>query len=163
MYIIKRKRWLLQLLLPLFMVGCGEVMLIGAYDSTVDQSIQSISTDVSTLVVTLKKNFLDGKAADNAYDKFRDTYIKIEAEIQACKIRCDALPKYKEVTSQVDEFGQVFLDFEKLHKLGFVNPANANAKPVEVIETAQKTMEVGLKAMLALQNGLKREKVDKKN
>ncbi len=50
----KQKQWLLTLIIPLLLAGC-HVVLIGAYDQNVDESIQKISTNISTLIVKVKK------------------------------------------------------------------------------------------------------------
>jgi hypothetical protein len=157
-YFQKKLHWIITLLIPLFIFSCTEVRLIGAYDPTIDQSIQKISKDVSTLLIEIEKNHLDGKTADNTYDNFRKRYIDIEGETQTLKIRSNALPKYKIISSQVDLLDQNVKLLDSLHKTGFTAPG---ANPVPVITHVKQNFETAFTAMLALQNGLKREKVGK--
>ncbi len=72
----KQKQWLLTLIIPFLFAGC-HVVLIGAYDQNVDESIQKISTDISTLIVKVEKNIDDNQPNDNKYGNFRDSYISI--------------------------------------------------------------------------------------
>ncbi len=155
MHIKIRRSWFLSLMFPLVFLSCSEVMLIGAYDATVDQSIQKISKDLSSLMTQLEKNILDGKP-DTSYDSFRDRYIEIESDLQALKIRTGALPKYDKVNQQVVLLNDNVLLFEKLHKTGF----SAQNK-LQVIKTSRELFEIAFSAMLSLQNGLKRQKIPK--
>jgi len=125
-------------------------VLIGAYDETVDESIQKISTDVSTMIVKIEKNIDDNKPADNKYENFRDAYIEIFGEIETLKIRSNSLPKYTKVTEQVELLYKNIQDLESLHKIEFTDK--------KVVETAKGLIEQSLQAMLAAQNALKREK-----
>jgi len=145
----KPKRWLFIFFIPLLLVSC-HVMLIGAYDETVDESIQKISTDVSTMIVKIEKNIDDNKPDDNKYENFRDSYIEIFGEIETLKIRSNSLPKYNKVTQQVELLYKNMQDLESLHKIGFTDK--------KVVETAKGLIEQSLQAMLAAQNALKREK-----
>lgn len=146
--LLKRKHWLLSLFMPLMFAGC-HVMLIGAYDQNVDESIQKISTDISTLIVTVEKNIDDGKTTDNKYENFRDNYINILAQVETLKIRTLSLPKYQKVTQQVELLEKNIQDIEALHKIGFTNKT--------LVETSKTLIETSLKAMLTAQNALKRE------
>lgn len=146
------------ILLSFLLMGCSEIMLIGAYDQTVDESIQKISTDVSTLLVQLEKNIVDNRQSENKYDNFRNTYIDIEGQIATLRIRTGALPKYEKVKQQVELVGKNLDNLELLHKSGFTVPGK---NPTEVIETVKTLFETSFTAMLSLQNGLKREKVQK--
>ena len=145
----KPKQWLFVFVVPLLLVSC-HVVLIGAYDETVDESIQKISTDVSTMIVKIEKNIDDNKPADNKYENFRDAYIEIFGEIETLKIRSNSLPKYTKVTEQVELLYKNIQDLESLHKIEFTDK--------KVVETAKGLIEQSLQAMLAAQNALKREK-----
>ena len=124
----KSKHWLFIFFVPLLLVSC-HVMLIGAYDETVDESIQKISTDVSTMIVKIEKNIDDNKPADNKYENFRDAYIEIFGEIETLKIRSSSLPKYTKVTEQVELLYKNIQDLESLHKIEFTDK--------KVVETAK--------------------------
>lgn len=145
----KPKQWFIALAAPLLLMSC-HVMLIGAYDQTVDESIQKIATDVSTMIVKIEKNIDDNKLADNKYENFRDAYIELFAEIETLKIRSASLPKYDKVTQQIELLDKSIHDLESLHKIGFTDK--------RVVETAKDLIEQSLRAMLAAQNALKREK-----
>lgn len=147
----KRKQWLLTLIIPLLLAGC-HVMLIGAYDQNVDESIQKISTDISTLIVKVEKNIDDAKVNDNKYDNFRDSYISIFGEVENLKIRSNSLLKYTKVTEQVVALDKNIHDLESLHKIGFTDK--------RVVQAAKTLIETSLQAMLTAQNALKREKAN---
>ena len=132
------------------LTSCGEIRLIGAYDQTVDQSIHKLSRDVSILLIELKKNITDQKLDENAYSNFRPKYIDIQGEIETLKIRCGALEKYGKVRQQVLSLELNILNLEAFHKTGF--------QSIEPINNIQKNFEVAFTNMIALQNGLKREK-----
>ncbi len=145
----KRKQWLITLIIPLLLASC-HVVLIGAYDQNVDESIQKISTDISTLLVKVEKNIDDNRAVDNKYDNFRESYINILGEVENLKIRTQSLPKYKKVTEQVVLLDKNIHDLDSLHKTGFTDK--------RVVESAKTLIETSLQAMLSAQNALKREK-----
>lgn len=151
----KHSGWFLSLIFPLLLSisGCTEIRLIGAYDQTVDESIQKISKDVSTLLVEIKKNITDGRAAANNYADFRGRYTAIEGEIETLRIRCGALQKYNIIQKQVDELAANIRRLEAFHKTGFTS--------IEPAEQIQKNFETAFTAMIALQNALKREKADR--
>jgi hypothetical protein len=149
-------KWIL-FFLPCFLIGCGEIRLVGAYDQTVDQSIQKTSADVAKLFVTLEKNLADNNSAANAYTNFRDTYIDIEAEIETIKIRTGALPKYGKVNQQVVLLQQNVQLLEQLHKSNFVQPGK---NPIQAIGDLKTMFEVSFGAMLTALNALKREKAN---
>jgi hypothetical protein len=137
------------LIMPLIFASC-HVMLIGAYDQVTDQSIQHIQTDVSTLLVRVEKNITDGTANNNKYENLKDAYDNIEGQIKSLKTRVSALPKYKIISDQVALLENNVIDMEKFNKIGFTD-----IEPVRVIDS---TFQVQFSAMIALQNGLKREK-----
>jgi hypothetical protein len=152
------KRWsrlLVPVLLSVFFFACTEIRLIGAYDATVDATIQKISKDVTTLLIEVEKNQLDGKAADNAYENFRKRYIELMGETQTLQIRSNALPKYRIISSQVGLLNDNLRLLDSLHKSGFAAPGR---NPVPVLNNVRANFETAFTAMIALQNGLKREK-----
>lgn len=149
--LIRKKNWLITLIIPLLLASC-HVVLIGAYDQNVDESIQKISTNLSTLIVKVEKNIDDNKPEDNKYDSFRESYINVLGEVENLKIRTSALPKYTKVTEQVVLLGKNINDLEALHKTGFTNK--------RLVEGAKTLIEQSLSAMLTAQNALKREKVN---
>jgi hypothetical protein len=142
-------KWLIALTIPILFVSC-HVVLIGAYDQNVDESIQKISTEISTMIVKIEKNIDDNRTIDNKYENFRDSYIDIFGEIETLKIRTNSLPKYSKVTEQVILLDKNIHDFESLHKIGFNDKA--------VVETAKGLIEQSLQAMLSAQEALKRDK-----
>jgi hypothetical protein len=146
----KARYWLLGLITPILFTAC-HVVLIGAYDQNVDQSIQQISTEVSTLLVKLEKNVDDNLPAENKYEKFRETYINLYGEVENLKIRTMALPKYSKITEMVVLLNKNIHDLEALHKTGFTDK--------RLIETTKTLIETSLQAMLTAQNALKRESV----
>lgn len=151
-------RLFIPLILLILMVGCTEVRLIGAYDPTVDETIQKISKDVTTLLIEVEKNVLDGKAAGNAYENFRKRYIDLLGETQTLQIRTNALPKYRIISSQVGLLNSNLKLLDSLHKSGFAAPGR---NPVPVLRNVSTNFETAFTAMIALQNGLKREKIAK--
>ncbi len=144
-----RKHWLSIFILAVLITSC-HVTLIGAYDQVTDESIQKIQNDVSMIIVRLERNFDNNDAAANKYENFKSDYETIDGEIESLKIRCSALAKYQLITQQVDLLSQNLKDFEQIQKLGLINK-----QPVETIKS---TFENSFKAMIVLQNGLKREK-----
>lgn len=139
-----------MLTLPLLFLTSCHVVLVGAYDPNVDQGIQKISTDVSTLIVTIEKNVDDNHPALNNYENFRETYVTIYGEVENLKIRTTALPKYSKITDMVTLLDKNIHDLEELHKGGgFTNK--------DLIEKAKTLIELSLQAMLTAQNALKRE------
>lgn len=137
-------------ILMLSTLASCHVMLIGAYDQVTDQSIQHIQTDVSTLLVKVEKNFTDGTPNNNKYENLKDDYDNIEGQIKSLKTRVGALPKYKIISDQITSLENNIIDMEKFNKTGF-----ADIRPVRVMDS---TFQVQFSAMIALQNGLKREK-----
>lgn len=155
-FLLKRRpKWPAVLIIPLLLLlsSCAEVRLIGAYDQTVDESIQKISKDVSTMLIEIKKNIADGNSEANKYAAYRPRYTAIEGEIEALRIRCSALEKYDIIRKQVDELAANIRRLEAFHKTGFTS--------IEPAEQIQKNFETAFTAMIALQNALKREKADR--
>lgn len=135
------------------LLGSCHVMFIGAYDQVTDESIQKIQNDVSTVIVKLERNIDDNNAADNKYENFKNSYENIQGEIESLKIRCSSLAKYQIITDQVNLLAENIKNFEAIHKLGLTSK--------QPIETIKATFETSFKSMIVLQNGLKREKVNK--
>jgi uncharacterized protein YydD (DUF2326 family) len=135
------------------MAGCSEIRLVGAYDEKTDESIQKTAKDVTMLFVKVEKNIDDGNTAANSYANFRDTYIEIESDLAALRMRCSALPKYQQIVQQIDLLENNITTLESLHKTGLTSKA--------LLAPAKSAMDVAFKAMFATQNALKREKVDK--
>jgi hypothetical protein len=149
---------LFLLLFPLF-VGCGEVRLIGAYDSKVDESIQAIAKEASTLFVKIDKDIDDH--TDWSYPNFKNDYVQMEAELETLKIRVNGLPKYGIISKQIDDLSRAIQAVEQDHKTGFAAPGASITDLKRAIKVDQTGLEVSLSAMLTLQEGLKRTKADK--
>jgi len=124
-------------------------MLTGAYNEDIDASIQKVSADVSTLMVTLESNIDNNRVKENKYDNFRESYISILSQLQDLKIRSQAQPKYEQVTKMIVALNQNVKDFEALHKTGF------SSKPL--LSTAGTLMETSLINLLATQQAMKRK------
>lgn len=153
---MKTKKLLLLLTTVAMLVASCRVMLIGAYDQVTDEGIQKIQTDVSGLLITLKKNLVNNEGASNDYKNFGTTYNTIEAEIQSLNIRTKALPKYSIITSQIGTLNKNVLDLEAQHKGGqFAMP-----KDTLILNLDLSAFEVQFTSMTALQNGLKLEKTN---
>jgi hypothetical protein len=153
--LLRTRRSLLVLLLPLVLMGCSEVRLIGAYDPMVDEGIQSIAKEVSGIFVKLDKDIDDG--TDWSYKNFRDTYIDIETELKVLKIRVEGLPKYGIISDQLTLLEENIKNLEKHHQTGFVAPGadkNTLKKAISIDESGIKTQ---ISSMLTLQDGLKRK------
>ncbi|MBL4674753.1 MAG: hypothetical protein JKY70_00870 [Mucilaginibacter sp.] len=146
----KARYWLVSLVASVLFTAC-HVVLIGAYDEHVDQSIQQISTEVSTLMVKLEKNIDDNLPAQNNYDNYREVYVNLYGEVENLKIRTMALPKYSKITQMVVLLNDNIHKLEALHKIGFTNK--------QLLETTKTLIETSLQAMLSAQNALKRESV----
>ncbi|RYY37582.1 MAG: hypothetical protein EOP46_02130 [Sphingobacteriaceae bacterium] len=146
----KARYWLVGLVTSVIITAC-RVVLIGAYDENVDQSIQRISTEISTLMVKVEKNLDDNLPDQNKYENFRDVYINLYGEVENLKIRTMALPKYGKITEMVVLLDKNIHTLEALHKTGFTNRG--------VIAATKTLIEQSLKSMLSAQNALKRESV----
>jgi hypothetical protein len=145
---IKRQHWLIALLFPICFASC-HVMLVGAYNEKVDNSIQKVSDDVSVLLVTLESNIENNRSRQNSYENFAATYITILSELESLKIKTQSLPKYEQVTKMIIALNQNMKDFEALHKTGFNNK--------RLLTTAKAMIETSLVNVLATQNALKRK------
>jgi hypothetical protein len=143
----KPSYWLISFLIPILLVSC-HVMLAGAYNEKVDEGIQKVSDDVSTLMVTLESNIDNNQLKDNKYEKFQPSYITIFSTLESLKIRTQSLPKYEQVTKMITALTQNLKDFESLHKTGFNNK--------RMLMTARSLIETSLVNVLASQNALKR-------
>jgi hypothetical protein len=138
-------------ILPVLLAGC-QVLLIGAYDQTTDQSIQKIQVDLTTVLVQLESNFDNYTAEKNDFKNFIPSYNVIAAELENLETRCRSLPKYDIVLAQVVLLDSSVQKFETLHKMGLNRP---------IVETSKSLFETTFSAMIVLQNGLKREKSTK--
>ncbi|MEO6455153.1 MAG: hypothetical protein ABIN97_13820 [Ginsengibacter sp.] len=147
--ITPKKTWIRTLVLSLLLTSC-HVMFIGAYDQVTDESIQKIQNDITTIIVKLERNFDNNNTAANKYENFRSSYENIAGEIESLKIRCGSLAKYQIISEQVNLLAENIKLFEEIHKLGLIDK-----QPVETIKT---TFQTAFKAMIVLQNALKREK-----
>jgi len=146
------KSWIISLAFICTIVSC-RVMLIGAYDQVTDESIQQIQTEVSTLLVKIEKNITNNTPDGNKYENLKSDYDKIEGEIKSLQIRTNSLPKYKIISQQITTLENNIKNMEEFNKTGFTS-----MDPVQVIDS---TFQVQFSAMIALQNGLKRQKVSK--
>lgn len=146
---ITRKKWIIVLLAPFILTSC-RVMLIGAYDEVTDQSIQQIQNDVSSLLVSIEKDLLDGDTSAIKYMNYENNYDDIEGQLRSAIIRAGALPKYKLVTEQLVPFDSTIRRLESFHKLGFTLSDTASLRIIK------KTIELDFQQMITLQNGLKR-------
>jgi hypothetical protein len=145
--VYKRRHWLIAFLLPVFMFSC-QLRLAGAYDEKVDESIQKVSQDVSTLLATLENNLEGSRVKENKYELFRDSYITILAELETLKIRTQSLAKYEKLTQMVVALNQNIKDLEQLHKIGISNK--------RALDTTKTLLETSLVNLLVTQNALKR-------
>jgi len=146
------KSWIISLAFICTIVSC-RVTLIGAYDQVTDESIQQIQTEVSTLLVKIEKNITNNTPDGNKYENLKNDYDKIEGEIKSLQIRTNSLPKYKIISQQITTLENNIKNMEEFNKTGFTS-----MDPVQVIDS---TFQVQFSAMIALQNGLKRQKVSK--
>jgi hypothetical protein len=151
MYYIKIKRVVICLFVLTTLVGC-HVMLIGAYDSVVDQDIQKIQTDVLSLLIKVDQNILNNDSTSNKYENFKNTYASIESETENTYIRCQALPKYQKVNEQVELLNQNVAILESFHRNGFRDTLSVNL--------IKRTFEVEFIAIIKLQEGLKTQKTN---
>ncbi len=152
------KKQFAYILLAFLVYSCSPVMFIGAYNQNVDQSIQTISQDVSTLFVEIEKNIQDNK--DFSYPVFRDAYIKIESEILSCKTVAGGLPKYRIIINQINLLDSSVLTLEQDHRSGFFNTANPNLtlqQKIKAVELDHSAITNSLQSMLTLQEALKNE------
>jgi hypothetical protein len=126
------------------------VMLIGAYDQVTDQGIQQIQTEICTLLVKIERNINDNTLDGNKYENLKNAYDNIEGEIKSLEIRVNSLPRYNIISQQIITLENNVADMEAFNKTGFTSIG-----PVKIIAS---TFQVQFAAMIALQNGLKREK-----
>jgi len=145
------------LIIPL-LFSCKEVMLIGAYNENLDQSIQTVSKDVSTLFVSIEKNIQDD--SDFSYTAFRDSYIKIESEVSSCKTIASGIPKYSIIIKQIDLLSNSINQLEQDHRSGFFDSTKQLSleQKIKTVEVDRSGITDAIKNMLTLQEGLKREK-----
>jgi hypothetical protein len=149
---INKRNLLILLLIPLLTISACRVRLVGAYDEQVDEGIQKVARELSTLLVTVESNLDDKRVKDNAYEKFRASYVSILAEVQILDMRTRSLPKYEKVTGMVVALRQNIKDLEALHKIGFTNKS--------VVQSAGTLIETSLIGVLTAQNALKRQQTD---
>jgi hypothetical protein len=146
------KTFLITILFSFCFSSC-QVMLTGAYDQVTDQSFNKIQDDVSTLIVRLERNLDSGNPENNAYPVFMPAYESLAGQIQSLRMRCSAIPKYNIVLGHVEALSNTVNDLEKFHKLGIPNR--------ESLIVIRRTFEIEFKAVVQLQNALKRKKTDK--
>jgi hypothetical protein len=144
----KWPQWLMTFLIPVCFASC-HVMLAGAYNEKVDESIQKVSDDLSVLLVTLESNIDNNRPKENSFDKFQASYITILSELESLKLKTQSLPKYEQVTKMIIALNDNVKDFESLHKTGFNNK--------RMLTTARVLIETSLVNVLATQNALKRK------
>ncbi len=125
-------------------------MLIGAYDEVTDQGFQKVQNGISGLLVRINNNLKD--PAEINYAKYKPVYEDIEGQIQSVKIRCNALPKYAQVITQANSLDSSFQSLEQYHKLGL------GVSDTSALRVMKRTFDIEFKAIIQLQNGLKREK-----
>jgi hypothetical protein len=145
---LKRQRWLITLLIPMFFASC-HVMLTGTYSEKVDDSIEKVSDDVSLLLVTLESNIENNRPKENSYDKFQASYLTIFSELESLKIKTQSLPKYDQITKMIIALNENMKDFESLHKTGINNK--------RMLATARTLLETSLVNVLATENALNRK------
>jgi hypothetical protein len=147
----------LQTLLPysfmLAMIWSCQVMLIGAYDQVTDQGLQKVQDDISTLIVKLERNFDGGHPESNAYPAYQPVYESLSGQLQSLRMRTRALSKYEIVAAHVDALDSSITRMEMLHKIGFTDRG--------MLIVIRKTFEAEFRAVIQLQNGLKRKRTDK--
>ncbi|MCW3087510.1 MAG: hypothetical protein JWQ78_896 [Sediminibacterium sp.] len=144
----------LPILGMLLLLSACQVMLIGAYDEVTDQGFQKIQNDLSGLLISIDKNLSD--PAETPYAKYKSAYAGIEGQIESIRIRCYALPKYQLVRAHADQLQSSVISLEKFHKLG-IGPGDSTS-----LRIIKRTFDVEFKAVIQLQNGLKREKISRK-
>jgi hypothetical protein len=143
----------------LFMMtlGCSEVRFIGGYDAKVDDGIESISRQVAGIFVELDDRIDNQK--DWSYAQFKDTYLKIDRDLRALRIRVNGLSQYGIIKDQLDLLEQSIGKLAKDHQLGFVAPGVTDPSQLKKsIAVDERAISASLSAMLALQDELKRKK-----
>ena len=157
--ILRKSKWFIYLLLPFLLISCAEVRLIGVYNQNVDQSLQTISKDISTLFAEIENNIQDGK--DFSYDSMRNSYINIEGQTQGCITVVQGIPKYGIIISQLNLLQNALDNLKALHKTGFAAPGASKETLIKAVELNKSAFTNAFTGMLKLQEGLKREKADK--
>jgi hypothetical protein len=147
MLVQRLKKGLLGLLL---LAGACQVMLIGAYDSVTDQSIQKIQNETMTLLVRIGRNFDQHRPDLNHYDHFTEAYENLAGEVESLRIRCQSIPTYSIILEQVNLLDSNLHDLEKYHQAGFTHK--------EELDPIRKAFESQFSSMITLQNSLKRKK-----
>ena len=137
--------------------GCSEVRFIGAYDPKVDDAIESISKQVAGIFVELEDRIDNQK--DWSYAQFKDTYMKIDKDLRALRIRVNGLSRYGIIKDQLDLLEQSIGKLAKDHQSGFVAPGVTDPSQLKKsIAVDERAISASLSAMLALQDELKRKK-----
>lgn len=147
-----KRNLLILLLIPLFTISACQVRLVGAYDEKVDEGIQKIARELATLLITVESNLDDDRVKENAYEKFRASYVSILAEVQILDMRTRSLPKYEKVTEMVVALRQNIRDLEALHKIGFTKKS--------IVQSAGTLIQTSLIGVLTAQHALKRQQAD---
>ena len=156
---IYRFRLLFAFFLVCSLSGCGDVRLIGAYDDKIDDGIETVSKDLATIFVKIDKDI--DKGSDWSYSVFEPDYIAVESELSVVTIRATALPKYKIILNQLTLLTSSVKTLEADHKSGFVRTGASTADLKKAIAVDQSAINTSIGAMLALQQGLKRDNIDK--
>jgi hypothetical protein len=137
--------------------GCSEARFIGAYDARVDDAIESISKQVAGIFVELEDR-IDNQE-DWSYAQFKDTYLKIDRDLRALRIRVNGLSQYGIIKDQLDLLEKSIGQLARDHQSGFVAPGVTDPSQLKKsIAVDERAISASLSAMLALQDALKRKK-----
>ena len=101
-------------------------------------------------MIKIEKNITNNSTDEIKYENLKSDYDKIEGEIKSLQIRTNSLPKYKIISQQIATLEDNIKNLEAFNKTGFTS-----IEPVQVIDS---TFQVQFSALIALQNGLKRQK-----
>jgi hypothetical protein len=105
--------WLAVLLLILTVVATGcTVRYVAEYDASIKDEIVRIAKEVDLFYGQL----LEAPPNQRQYDKYKDTYLKIEADLRALKMQNEIREFNKESTKQTQNALDLWIEDKQNHR-----------------------------------------------
>jgi len=113
------KKYLFYPVMVLVFFAACKVTAITGYDQILDQYTQKIKKDFNLHFIQLSRTIQDSDPSNQQFEKFRDYYDNLEADLITIKDRSKFLEgKSAIVKSQVNNLDSAFHEFINLHKRG---------------------------------------------
>lgn len=133
------------LIFSFFIQSCSNVRLISDYDEITDNTTNELQEKVSAFFIKMEREI----GTDSAkYEYYISFYDNAKVDIEILTVRANAAEKNEIVQKQIKALGMMIRDLEKLHKIGFVSPAQ--------IEPLRQPFNSAFTAIIKLQMALKR-------